>query len=185
MKTRRQSLLKAMLIFFWSGSLLASGCQPAEVLIPTFTPNPTATLTPAPTATLTPPPTITLTSTATPIPCLATTDAEYIISGSPDPDAGIFVDDILRIFINGNRVTQVSQGGRCCTPVPPIHFLASTGDILRVQAQDANNCYSLEALWLQMADGTCLTPLARDIYGPNCNSEPPLQIFFDQTFDLP
>lgn len=117
--------------------------------------------------------------------CVATTGAEYVISGGPDPDAGIFVDDILRVFVNASLVAEVSQGGRCCPPVAPIRFVANTGDILRVQAQDANDCYSLEALWLQKADGSCLTQLTGDIFGPNCGSEPPEQIFFDQTFTLP
>ena len=121
----------------------------------------------------------------TPPPCVATTGAEYVISGGPDPGAEIFVDDILRVFVNAGLVAEVSQGGRCCPPVAPIRFVADTGDILRVQAQDANDCYSLEALWLQKADGSCLTQLTGDIFGPNCGSEPPEQIFFDQNFTLP
>lgn len=117
--------------------------------------------------------------------CDASKGAEYVISGGADPSTGIFVDDILRVFVNGNLVAEVSQGGRCCPPEAPIHFIADTGDLLRVQAQDANNCYSLEALWLQRADGSCLTQLTENIGGPNCGSEPPEQIFFDQTFTLP
>jgi hypothetical protein len=111
--------------------------------------------------------------------------AEYVISGGTDPGAGIFVDDILRVFLDGVLIYEGSQGGRCCPPLPPISFVASTGDILRVQAQDANQCYSLEALWLQKADGSSLMQLTGDIFGPNCDSEPPEQIFFDQTFTLP
>jgi hypothetical protein len=114
-----------------------------------------------------------------------TTGTEYIISGGPGSNAEIFVDDILRVFVNSNLVTEVQQGGHCCPPVPSIHFVANTGDVLRVQAQDANACYSLDALWLQKADGSGLTQLTGDIAGPNCNSEPPEQIFFDQTFTLP
>lgn len=117
--------------------------------------------------------------------CVATAGAEYVISGGTEPDAGIFVDDILRVFVNGDLVAEVSQGGRCCPPANPIRFVADTGDTLRVQAQDANVCYSLEALWLQKADGSCLTQLTGDIFGPNCGSEPPEQIFFDETFPLP
>jgi hypothetical protein len=132
------------------------------------------------------------TSTPAPIPaftptlisCVATTSAEYIISGGSDPDAGIFVDDILRVFVNADLVTEVSQGGRCCPPAPPICFIANTRDVLRAQAQDANNCYSLETLWLQRTDGSCLTRLTKDISGPSCGSEPLNQVFLGQTFDL-
>jgi hypothetical protein len=112
------------------------------------------------------------------------TSAEYIISGGPNPDAAIFVDDILRVFVNANLVAEVRQHGHCCPPVPPIRFVANTGDILRVQAQDeARDCYSLDALWLQKSDGSCLTQLTGDIPG-RCG-EPPGRIFFDQTFTLP
>ena len=64
-------------------------------------------------------------------------------------------------------------------------FVADTGDTLRVQGIDANDCYSLEALWLQKADGSCLTQLSADVFGPNCGAERPQQIFFDETFILP
>jgi hypothetical protein len=109
----------------------------------------------------------------------------YVISGGTNQDAGIFVDDILRVFLDGNLIFEGSQGGRCCTALPPVRFVATTGDILRVQAQDANDCYSLEALWLQKADGSALIQLTEDIFGPNCGFEPPEQIFFDETFTLP
>lgn len=111
--------------------------------------------------------------------------AVYVISGGLNQDAGIFVDDILRVFLNGDLIFEGSQGGRCCTPLDPIRFVATAGDILQVQAQDANACYSLEALWLQKANGSSLIQLTGDIFGPNCGSEPPEQIFFDQTLTLP
>jgi hypothetical protein len=111
--------------------------------------------------------------------------AVYVISGGTDQEAGIFVDDILRVFLNGVLIFEGSQGGRCCTALAPVRFVATTGDTLQVQAQDANDCYSLEALWLQKADGGSLIQLTEDIFGPNCGSEPPEQIFFDQTFTLP
>lgn len=111
--------------------------------------------------------------------------AVYVISGGTNQDSGIFVDDILRVFLNGNLIFEGSQGGRCCTALAPVRFVASPGDTLQVQAQDANACYSLEALWLQKADGTSLIQLTGDIFGPNCGSEPPEQIFFDQSLTLP
>lgn len=115
----------------------------------------------------------------------ATTDVEYIISHSPDPNDPIFVDNYLRVFVNGNLMVEVMGGGRCCPPVLPIHFIANSGDILRIQAQDHDVCYSLESLCLQKKGGSCLTQLTADIFGPNCGSEPPQSIFFDQTFILP
>ncbi len=114
--------------------------------------------------------------------CVPTTGAEYVISGGPDIATGIDVDDIIRVFVNGNLVADVFMTP---LPLPSIHFVANTGDILRVQAQDANECYHLKALWLQKADGSCITQLTGDISGPNCGFEPPEQIFFDQTFSLP
>jgi hypothetical protein len=110
--------------------------------------------------------------------------AVYVISGGTDQDAGIFVDDILRIFLNGVLIFEGSQGGRCCTPLDPFRFVATPGDELRVQAQDSNQCFSLEALWIQKADGSSLIQLTGDIFGPNCDFEEPNQIFFDQTFTL-
>ncbi len=151
------------------------------ILIPTETALPSRTPMPSPTFT----PTSTLTPTSTPIPCVASTESEYIISGGIHSDDGIFVDDILRVFINETLITEISQGGRCCQPATPIHFIANSGDTLRVQAQDANACYSVETLWLQKSDGSCLTLLTNEIFGPNCDSEIPRQIFFDQTFVLP
>ena len=118
-------------------------------------------------------------------PCLPTAGAEYILSGAAGPTAGIFVDDFLRVFVNGVQVADITQGGHCCPPAAPIHFTADTGDSLRVQAQDGNECYSLDALWLRKADGSCATQLTGDISGPNCGAEPPGQIFFDQTSTLP
>ena len=114
-----------------------------------------------------------------------TTNVEYILSHSPDPFDPIFVDDYIRIYVNGSLIGSYSQSGHCCPPLPPIHFIANTGDVLRIQAQDANECYSLDALWLQKATGSCLTFITGDIYGPNCGSEIPNQIFFDETFILP
>jgi len=124
----------------------------------------------------------TLTPTITPT---KTASTEFIISGGPNQSAAIYVDDILRVFVNGSKVAEVQQGGHCCSPVAPIHFFAHTGDTLRVQAQDANNCYSLDAIWLQKSDGSGLTQLSGDISGPNCDHEPLEQIFFDQIFTLP
>ena len=176
-------MFKKVLLFtsFIVFSLSCSFQTPTIAPVPT--PTLTATLTPFPTSTLTPTPTPTY--TPSPISCFATTGAEYIISGGVNPQAGIFVDDILRVFVNTKLVTEVSQSGRCCPPAPAIHFTADSGDTLRVQAQDANACYSLETLWLQKADGSCRSQLTKGISGPNCNSEPPKQIFFDQTFTLP
>jgi hypothetical protein len=116
--------------------------------------------------------------------CENTIDTEYIISGGPDPDAVIFVDDVLRVFVNANLVAEGWQGSRLSPPVPPIRFVANTGDILRLQAQDVYiGCYHLDTLWLQKFDGRCLTQLTGDIPG-RCG-EPPGRIFFDQTFTLP
>jgi hypothetical protein len=117
--------------------------------------------------------------------CCPTTETEYVISNSPDQGDMIYVDDILKVYINGSLVASVEQHGRCCPPMSPIHFIANTGDLLRIEAIDANRCYSLEFLWLQKADGSCLTQLTGDIFGPNCDSEPPNQTFFNQTFTLP
>jgi hypothetical protein len=115
----------------------------------------------------------------------ATMDVEYVISHSLDPSDPIWVDNYLRVFINGSLVVEVMGGGRCCDPVPPIHFIANSGDMLRIQAQDHDVCYSLESLWLQKAGGSCLTLLTGDIFGSKCGFELPQQIFFDQTFMLP
>ncbi len=117
--------------------------------------------------------------------CVPGSGQEYVISGGLDPNAGILVDDILRVYVNGDLIAEVNQGGGCCPPVLPIHFVANTGDQLRVVAQDGNNCYSLGALYLQKANGSCLTQLAMAFSGPACGSEPPEQVFFDQTFTLP
>jgi hypothetical protein len=111
--------------------------------------------------------------------------AEYIISGGPKPDSVIYVDDSLKVFVNAILVAAVNQGGVCCPPVPAIHFFANTGDTLRLVALDANTCYSVNTLWLQKADGSCLTKLTDAIYGPNCGSEPWQTVFFDQIFILP
>lgn len=120
-----------------------------------------------------------------PPPCVATTSAAYVVSGGPDLDAGIFVDDILRVFVEGTLIAEISQGGGCCPPADPVTFAADTGDALRLQAQDANDCYSLGPLYLQKTDGSCLTRLTDGLNGPNCGSEPPEQVFFDETFILP
>jgi hypothetical protein len=122
-----------------------------------------------------------------PTPCVPTDDVEYIISGGPEPDAGIYVDDILEVFRDAEvyPFAQVSQGGGCCQAAAPIRFRGNTEEEIRVVARDGNDCYSLRALYLQKADGTCLTQLSDDIWGPNCGSEPPGQTFFDQTFVLP
>jgi hypothetical protein len=117
--------------------------------------------------------------------CEPTAGAEYILSGGADPSAGIFVDDYLRVYVNGDLITELTQGGHCCPPADPVHFIASTGDELRVEAQDANECYSLDPLFLQKNDGTCLMQLTEGIDGPDCGNEPPEQIFFDETFVLP
>lgn len=120
-----------------------------------------------------------------PPPCVPTVGSEYILSGGSDPNAGIFVDDILRVTVDGVQVAEVHQGGRCCTPASPIRFTASTGGSLTVVAQDANDCYSLESLYLRKADGSCLMQLTDGISGPSCGQEPPGQVFFNQTFTLP
>jgi len=168
--------------------IIISSCTspptPANTSTPTITPTATFTPTPIPTHTSTYTPEPTSIPTSTPIPCIITTGSTYIISGGPNPDGNIFVDDILRVFVNTRLVVDVNQGGRCCQPVPPISFVANTGDSLRVQAEDANACYSLEALWLQKADGSCLTLLTEDIFGDNCDSEIPYQLFFDQMYIL-
>jgi len=117
--------------------------------------------------------------------CQETANSEYILSGGPDPDAGIYVDDILRVTLNGELITEFWQSGRCCPPADPVRFTADTGDTLRLAAEDANDCYSLESLYLQKADGSCLTQLTEDIFGPNCGAEPPNQIFFDESLVLP
>jgi hypothetical protein len=125
-------------------------------------------------------------SARVPIPeCVPTTGMGYILSGGINPDAGIFVDDYLRVYLNGDLISEFSQGGHCCPPGDPVHFTADSGDTLRIQAQDANNCYSLDPLYLQKQDGSCLMQLTEEIYGPDCGNEPPEQIFFDEIFELP
>lgn len=122
-----------------------------------------------------------------PPPCVATTGREYVISGAADQAAGILVDDFLRVYVNGSLVAEVT----CCAPASPIapagpiRFTASTGDTLRVVAQDGNTCYSLGALFLQKADRSCLTQLTAPIAGPDCGAEPFGQVFFDQSSTLP
>ena len=182
MKTNNYLII--ILIVITTSSCTITSTLPSSItpnLIPTETAPPTLTQTPLPTYT----PVSTLTPTSTSIPCITSTKSEYIISGSTNSGDGIFVDDILRVYVNKKLVTEVSQGGRCCQPAASIHFVANTGDTLRIQAQDANACYSLETLWLQKSDGSCLTLLANDIIGLHCDSEIPNQVFFDQTFVLP
>lgn len=122
-----------------------------------------------------------------PTACVTSNDVEYIISGGPEPDAGIYVDDILEVFRDEelSPFVQVGQGGGCCQAAAPIRFRGNTGEEIRVVARDGNDCYSLRALYLQKADGSCLTQLSGDIFGPDCGNEPPEQTFFDQTFVLP
>jgi hypothetical protein len=158
---------------------------PAGTVTPTPSPTPSTGLGPAATASPLGTPALAPTDAPTPTPRAATTGGGYIISGGADPGAGIYVDDVLRVFVNGVPVAEVEQHGRCCPPVSPIHFAANPGDSLRVQAQDWNDCYSLEALWLHKADGSSRTQLTGDIFGPNCGFEPQGQIFFDKTFTLP
>jgi hypothetical protein len=157
---------------------------PAGIVTPTPSPTPSTGLGPAATAPPLGTPARAPTDAPTPTPPAAATSGEYIISGG-SPSAGIYVDDVLRVFVNEVLVAEVEQHGRCCSPVSPIRFTAKPGDSLRVQAQDWNDCYSLEALWLHKADGSSKTQLTGDIFGPNCGSEPQGQIFFDKTFTLP
>jgi len=117
--------------------------------------------------------------------CIPTKNTEYILTCGPNPTDGIYVDDFLRVYINGFKVADINQMGHCCPPADPIHFIASSGDTLRIQAQDGNSCYSIDALWLQKANGSCLRQLTPEIYGPNCGYEPPEQVFLDQSFVLP
>lgn len=174
-----------LILLVTTASSCATTSTPSSASAPTLSSIETAPLpqtqTPSPTYT----PASTLTFTATSISCTASTQSEYVISGSADSDEGIFVDDILRVFVNEVLLAEISQGGRCCQPAAPIRFVANTGDTLRIQAQDANNCYGLETLWLQKSDGSCLTLLTNGASGPNCGSEIPKQVFFNQTFVLP
>jgi hypothetical protein len=131
------------------------------------------------------------TTTTTPpavAPCVPTLGREYVLSGGPDPSAHFNVDDVLRVFLNG---VLIAQGTICfpdirqCPGSAPIRFRGNTGDTLTLEAQDANNCYSLDALFLQKDDGTCLRQLNSRISGPNCGSEPPMQVFFRESYTLP
>lgn len=117
--------------------------------------------------------------------CCPSIAAEFVLSGGTNPEKGIYVDDYLRVYINSELIAEITQGGHSSPPAEPIHFIANSGDVLRIIAQDANECYSLDALWFQKINGSCLTLITEDVYGPNCGSEPFGQIFFDQTFILP
>ena len=121
-------------------------------------------------------------------PCLSTASAQYVISGGPSATQHFNVDDILRVYLNGERIAEGTicfPDLRQCPGSAPIQFAAGTGDSLRLTAEDGNQCYSLDALYLQKGDGTCLTKLNDAIMGPNCGAEPPKQIFFDRTYVLP
>ncbi len=127
----------------------------------------------------------------TPVPspaCVATARAQYVISGGPKATDHFNVDDWLHVDLNGERIAEGSicfPDLRQCPGSAPIQFDAGTGGLLRLRAEDANACYSLDALYLQKTDGTCLTTLNDAISGPNCDSEPPMQVFFDRTYVLP
>jgi hypothetical protein len=122
----------------------------------------------------------------TPTPCLAATQVEYVLSGGPSPDTPIQVDDFLRVYLKG---APLADHCCCCvkpdSPAPPVRFRGSTGDLLRVEAEDGNNCYSVGPIYLQRADGACGRELTARIAGPNCGSEPPRQLFFAHDYLLP
>ena len=129
--------------------------------------------------------------TPTPVPspaCVTTASAQYVLSGGPNATDHFNVDDWLHVDLNGVRIAEGSicfPDIRQCPGSAPIQFAAGTGALLRLRAEDANQCYSLDALYLQKTDGSCLTRLNSAISGPNCGAEPPKQVFFDQTFVLP
>ena len=76
----------------------------------------------------------------------------FILSGGPDPDDQICVDDALRVRVNGVVIYRDPDNVASC--VSPIAFNASTGSTLRVIARDViANCRSLSPLYLHCATG--------------------------------
>lgn len=121
------------------------------------------------------------TPTPTPV-CFATHDRTYVLSGAATPSVGISVDDILRVYLNGVLLLTYNPFERGNSP---LQISGNTGDSLKLEAQDANKCYSLGPVWLQKDDGSCLRQLTAGVSGPACGSEPPKQVFFVQFFTLP
>jgi hypothetical protein len=75
----------------------------------------------------------------------------WVLSGGPDPNTSIAVDDDLQVMVNG-VVLQPTDNNKQASQLAPLRFTANPGDSLGIVATDANPAArSLSPLWLHCA----------------------------------
>jgi hypothetical protein len=112
-----------------------------------------------------------------------TAGEEFILSGGTVPTAAIFVDDDLRLELNGQTIFNDNDGfGGFLNPIVPT---ALPGDHLRVVAingDSPNHCIGLDPLYLHRTAGG--PPQVLDPAGVTITCDVPAGVFYDQTFTI-
>ena len=106
----------------------------------------------------------------------------WIVSGGPQVNTPIAVDDDLQITLNGNPI--LNNADKMAGNIPPVTFTGNAGDSLGVVATDVYaSCRSLSPLWLHCATSgqkRQLTPGQPDGCAPGRTPG----VFFSQTFQV-
>jgi hypothetical protein len=80
------------------------------------------------------------------------TCTRWILSGGPERSSPIVVDDGLLVRVVGQAGDLIGDADQWVSTLSPVAFAANVGDILEMQAFDANPaCRSLSPLWLHCA----------------------------------
>jgi len=109
--------------------------------------------------------------------------ADYILSGGPDPEENLCVDDDIYVYLNGELIySDIDPRWAGCNN-RPINFQAAPAAELRVAAIDSVGiCRSISPLWLHYGDQSLELFSGRD---DGCLWWPAGVTFYDQTFTLP
>jgi len=108
----------------------------------------------------------------------------FILSGGPNPEMDLCVDDALTVRVNG--VVIYKDPDRFASCIEPIAFNSRVGRRLQIIARDFfAPCRSLSQVWLHCADGGTPRRLTNGVYN-TCYPEGQWEQakFFDRTYTI-
>jgi len=106
---------------------------------------------------------------------------KWILSGGRDPGRDNFVDDDVKVLVNGEVVFEDDDGE--WGAFGPLTISARKGDRLRIIAEDDQaDCHRLEPLWLRCKRGGSPRRLSNGV--PETCPGVAVGVFFDETFTI-
>ena len=107
----------------------------------------------------------------------------WALSGGPEADDLIEVDDQIYVYLNGDK--KYGDKDDTAGPVAPVRFRANRGDRLRIIAKDVEApCYQLKRLYIHCVRGRGQSRRLTSGVAEDCGNALPKGEFFNEVYTI-